>query len=75
MAIDPREQWEKIQRRLQTTRSGFGGGGGLPGGGAAGRGAFGLIALGLGAVIISNSIFNGRSRSCLTFGTELTGRS
>lgn len=30
----------------------------MPGGGNAGRGIIGLIALGVGAVVISNSIFN-----------------
>lgn len=66
MAMDPREQWERLQRRLQTSRQGFAaGGGGLPGGGAAGRGALGLIALGIGAVIISNSIFNGKNHTSI----------
>jgi hypothetical protein len=58
MSVDPREQWQKIQQRLQqTSRAGFQGG--LPGGGAAGRGFVALVALGLGAFVLSNSIFNG----------------
>lgn len=57
MAQDPREYMQKLQRAIQQRQSaGFGGG--MPGGGNAGRGIFGLIALGLGAVVISNSIFN-----------------
>jgi len=58
MSVDPREQWQKIQQRLQQSgRAGFGGG--LPSGGAAGRGFIALVAVGLGAVVLSNSIFNG----------------
>ena len=30
----------------------------MPGGGAAGRGIAGLVLLGVGAVVVSNSIFN-----------------
>ena len=61
MAIDPREQWEKLQKRIQVSRQGFGSGGGFPGGGgrAASRGVLGLVALGIAGVAISNSIFNG----------------
>lgn len=48
---------QRLQRAIQQRQSaGFGGG--MPGGGAAGRGIFGLVALGVGAVILSNSIFN-----------------
>jgi len=57
MAYDPREHFQKIQRTLQQ-RGGGGFGGGMPGGPAAGRGLLALVGLGVGAVIISNSIFN-----------------
>lgn len=57
MAQDPREYMQRLQRAIQQRQSaGFGGG--MPGGGNAGRGILGLVALGVGAVIISNSIFN-----------------
>lgn len=49
---------QRLQRAIQQ-RGGAGGGfgGGMPGP-AAGRGIAGLILLGVGAVVVSNSIFN-----------------
>lgn len=49
---------QRLQRAIQQ-RGGAGGafGGGMPGP-AAGRGIAGLVLLGIGAVVVSNSIFN-----------------
>ncbi|KPI39936.1 Prohibitin-2 [Cyphellophora attinorum] len=53
--MDPREQFQRIQRSLQNGGRGFGGGaGGAPGGRAIG----GLLLLGAAAVIGSNALFN-----------------
>ena len=53
--MDPREQFERIQRSLQNRGRNLGGGAGGPGGRALG----GLILLGAAGVILSNSLFNG----------------
>lgn len=58
MAQDPREYFQRLQKAVQSRQGGFGGSGGMPGGGAAGRGIAGLVLLGVGAVVVSNSIFN-----------------
>jgi hypothetical protein len=53
--MDPREQFERIQRTLQARGRGLGGGAAGPGGRAFG----GLILLAGAGVILSNSLFNG----------------
>lgn len=53
--MDPREQFERIQRSLQNRGRNLGGGAGGPGGRALG----GLILLGAAGFVISNSLFNG----------------
>jgi prohibitin 2 len=53
--MDPREQFERIQRSLQNRGRGLGGGAAGPGGRAFG----GIILLGAAAVVLSNSLFNG----------------
>lgn len=53
--MDPREQFERIQRSLQNRGRGFAGGAGGPGGRAFG----GLILLGAAGFVLSNSLFNG----------------
>lgn len=55
MAQNPREHLERLQMMLRQ-RGGRGFGGGPPGGF---RSIAGLAALGLGAVLVSDSLFNG----------------
>ena len=57
MAQDPREYMQRLQRAIQSRQGGFGGGS-FPSGGAGGRGVAGLVLLGIGAVVVSNSLFN-----------------
>ncbi|ETN39233.1 prohibitin-2 [Cyphellophora europaea CBS 101466] len=52
--MDPREQFERLQRNLQARGRGFGGGAAGPGGRAFG----GLLLLGAAGIVLSNSLFN-----------------
>lgn len=54
--MDPREQFQRLQRTLQNSGRGFGG---ASPGGPGGRAVGGLILLGVAGVIASNSLFNG----------------
>lgn len=70
--MDPREQFERIQRSLQNRGRNLGGGGA---GGPGGRALGGLILLGAAGVLISNSLFNGAQLRSLWIGSVLTSSS
>jgi hypothetical protein len=57
--MDPREQFQRIQRSLQNSGRGFGGGAAGPGGRAVG----GLLLLGAAGIFVSNALFNGMMTS------------
>lgn len=57
--MDPREQFQRIQRSLQNGGRGFGGGAAGPGGRAIG----GLLLLGAAGVVLSNALFNGMTKA------------
>ena len=57
--MDPREQFERMQKQLAARGRGMFPGGGGPGGGPAIRSLLGVAGLIAGGIFLSNSLYNG----------------